>query len=226
MGTVEGVVEACPTLAHSSSLSLNLCGKHLAAHRRDQPDACPAQKACSHGRNPYRCRECEGAGLCEHNRQKLDCRTCNGKNFCGHAIRKALCDVCGGSMLCAHKLDYRKCKDAGCKRESQELHPQRPKRSPLAPSSSGNVLESRLNTLVVFQRDGAQQGAAPPCALAAWLATLHLQDPAAVLDVLLAEQVTLQILPNLNEAQLEKIGIKLGARTAILTAAATLHRAA
>ncbi len=97
---------------------------------------------------------------------------------------------------------------------------------PLASSSFASVLVQRTNELALHQRGEAQPGAAPSCppSLASWLGTLGLQDPGTVLAKLKDEHVTLQSLPDVTEADLKDIGIRLGDRKAIVKAAAKLLR--
>ena len=40
------------------------------------------RRACEHGRQRSKCKECGGAGICEHGRQRYRCKECGGARFC------------------------------------------------------------------------------------------------------------------------------------------------
>lgn len=86
-------------------------------HRDSQRPSKP-RKRCEHGRERFRCRDCNGVSICEHNRQRYYCLQCTGTGICPHRQRKERCRLCGGAGLCAQH--FRRIEDC---RECNPDHP-------------------------------------------------------------------------------------------------------
>ena len=52
------------------------------------------KKMCPHGRERYRCRDCNGAGICKHGRLRSQCRDCGGGSICEHGTLRCKCRIC------------------------------------------------------------------------------------------------------------------------------------
>lgn len=61
----------------SSGLPYKSCSKCRVSRRKKHPH-------CEHGRRPYYCIDCGGAGICKHKKQKHHCRDCGGACVCKH----------------------------------------------------------------------------------------------------------------------------------------------
>ena len=68
---------------------------------------------CEHGRERYRCKECDGSAFCEHGRRRSDCKECDGSQMCEHGRRRSTCTECGGSQICEHGRIRSQCKQCG-----------------------------------------------------------------------------------------------------------------
>jgi len=75
-----------------------------------------ARKACPHGRQRSRCKECGGSGICEHNRVRCFCKECGGSSICEHGKRRSMCKSCGGGGICEHGRVRSQCKT--CKKDT------------------------------------------------------------------------------------------------------------
>ena len=75
---------------------------------------CKVCRACPHGRQRYRCKECGGASICEHGRERSTCKECGGASICEHGRVRSRCKECGGGSICEHGRERSKCKE--CKK--------------------------------------------------------------------------------------------------------------
>jgi hypothetical protein len=74
---------------------------------------CKVCRACPHGRQRYRCKECGGASICEHGRERSTCKECGGASICEHDRIRSTCKDCGGSQICEHGRMRSQCKECG-----------------------------------------------------------------------------------------------------------------
>jgi len=56
-------------------------------------------RACEHGKERYRCRECGGGGICNHGKIKSICKDCGGSSVCPHGNLKYRCEDCDGTSV-------------------------------------------------------------------------------------------------------------------------------
>eukprot|EP00611_Tribonema_gayanum_P020136 TRINITY_DN3617_c0_g1_i1.p1 TRINITY_DN3617_c0_g1~~TRINITY_DN3617_c0_g1_i1.p1 ORF type:complete len:287 (+),score=55.69 TRINITY_DN3617_c0_g1_i1:1-861(+) len=56
-------------------------------------------KLCQHGRQPYSCKDCGGAGICQHGRRRRTCKDCGGADICQHGRERRRCKDCGGAEI-------------------------------------------------------------------------------------------------------------------------------
>ena len=66
---------------------------------------------CTHNKNRYTCRDCNGSGICKHNKIRNKCRDCGGSQICQHNKIRSRCRDCGGSEFCQHNRRRENCKD-------------------------------------------------------------------------------------------------------------------
>ena len=74
---------------------------------------CKVCRACPHGRQCSKCKECGGSGICEHGRRRSQCKECGGSGICEHGRERHGCKECGGSSICEHGRERSKCKECG-----------------------------------------------------------------------------------------------------------------
>jgi hypothetical protein len=72
---------------------------------------CKVCRACPHGRQRYRCKECGGASICEHGRERSKCKECGGSQICEHGRRRSECKECDGGTICEHGRRRSECKE-------------------------------------------------------------------------------------------------------------------
>ena len=70
-------------------------------------------RACEHGRQRSKCKECGGAGICEHGRERSKCKECGGASICEHGRVRSKCKDCGGASRCEHGRERGQCKECG-----------------------------------------------------------------------------------------------------------------
>lgn len=105
----------------------DLCNEKTRENRKNH--------VCSHGRNKYACKECDGPAFCSHGRMKTNCKECGGGTrcpcgkirqyckehgtgnaFCKHNKVRSVCKRCNGGSICPHgkrKTICLECKDEG-----------------------------------------------------------------------------------------------------------------
>ena len=72
---------------------------------------CKVCRACPHGRERSKCKECGGASICEHGRVRTQCKECGGGSICEHGHRRSTCKECGGASICEHGRRRHRCKE-------------------------------------------------------------------------------------------------------------------
>ena len=75
---------------------------------------CKVCRACPHGKQRSKCKECGGASICEHGRRRSQCKECGGSQICEHGRQRDYCKECGGSQICEHGRQRYSCKE--CKK--------------------------------------------------------------------------------------------------------------
>ena len=73
--------------------------------------SCKVCRACPHGRQRSKCKECGGSQICEHGRQRYRCNDCDGSAICEHGRQRSQCKECGGSSICEHGRQRSECKE-------------------------------------------------------------------------------------------------------------------
>lgn len=68
---------------------------------------------CTHGKQIYICKDCNGSQICIHNKRKSICRICMPLNFCIHNIDKYVCKDCNGKSICIHNIKKHYCVACG-----------------------------------------------------------------------------------------------------------------
>jgi len=87
--------------------------QHRCEHGR-QPSRCKdcqGRSFCIHEKIKIACYECEGSQICEHKKQRYLCRDCKGSSYCEHEKKRDTCIDCEGSQICEHKKQKRYCRD-------------------------------------------------------------------------------------------------------------------
>ena len=68
---------------------------------------------CAHGRQQFRCIDCNGAGICEHKRERRRCVYCRRSRpvdvdgRCLHGFRASNCRECPGRNICEEHRKYK-----------------------------------------------------------------------------------------------------------------------
>ena len=81
--------------------------------QRSKCKECGGASICEHGRVRSKCKECGGASICEHGRQRHQCKECGGGSICEHGRRRSRCNECGGGSICEHGRIRYECKECG-----------------------------------------------------------------------------------------------------------------
>lgn len=68
---------------------------------------------CPHGKQPYYCVPCGGAGVCPHQKARSGCSICKGSGYCDHGKVKQHCRECNPENYCEH--DRRRIRCTICK---------------------------------------------------------------------------------------------------------------